>query len=51
MKDNSLKKIITNISKECWKKIKIMSIEKELSFADTVKELLEEKTQSKEIKK
>jgi hypothetical protein len=46
MKDD-LKKVATEVSKECLKKLKIVSIQKEISLADCVRDILERSVKNK----
>lgn len=42
-----LKNINVEISNECWKKIKILSIQKETTFQELAREILEKSVQTK----
>ena len=47
MKDNNNKNISVSISNDIWKKIKILSIQKEISFSEQVIYLLEKSVNNK----
>lgn len=49
MKEEVLKKLNIEINNECWKKLKILSIQKEISLNQCVKELLEKIMSKKSI--
>lgn len=44
-----LKKVTAEVSNECLKKLKILSIQKDLSLAELVKEILERNVSKKNI--
>lgn len=49
-KDNEkLKLVSTYISKESWKKLKILSVQKDLSFSQCVREVLEKCVSNKKM--
>ena len=47
MNEKNLKNISVEVSNDCWKKIKIMAIQKEVSFQEQVRELLEKSVSRK----
>jgi len=49
MKEEELKKLTVEISNECWKKIKILSIQKEISLSEQVRDILEKSVSKKVI--
>jgi len=49
MKEEILKNISVSISNECWKKIKILSIQKEITLLEQVREILEKYTVKKNL--
>lgn len=49
MSKEDLKKLTIEISNECWKKIKILSIQKEITLQEQVKEILEKSVGRKSI--
>lgn len=49
MSKDVLKKISIEVTHECWKKLKIISIEKDLSLQDLVRNMLERATNSKKF--
>jgi len=49
MKEEVLKNISVSVSNECWKKIKIMSIQREISLLEQVREMLERAVQNKKF--
>lgn len=44
-----LKKINVEVTNECWKKLKILSIQKEVSLPQLVKEVLEKAVSKKQF--
>lgn len=44
MLNDSSKRVTTEVSKECFKQLKIMSITKEVSLPEVVKQILERTT-------
>ncbi len=49
MSKDELKKLNVLVSNECWKKLKILSIQKEISLAECVKDILERSVGRKQI--
>jgi len=47
MSQDDLRKISAEVSKECWKKLKIISVQKEISLAECIKEILEKSVSKK----
>lgn len=47
MIEKDLRKINVEVSNECWKKLKILSVQKEISLSQCVKDVLERSVQSK----
>lgn len=47
MSKENIKSIPAEVSKECWKKLKIMAIQKDISLGQLVKDILE-KSMSKQ---
>lgn len=41
MKPENNKKIASVVSNDCWKKLKILSVHREMSLTDLVKDILE----------
>jgi len=46
-KKEDLRTINVAVSKECWKKLKIMSVQKEMSLLQIARDILEKYTSSK----
>lgn len=44
-----LKKLTVEVSNECWKKIKILSIHREVTLAEQVREILEKAVVAKKF--
>lgn len=44
---DELKKISVEVSNDCWKKIKILSIHKEITLQEAVRDILEKAVSSK----
>jgi hypothetical protein len=49
MKEKDLKNISVSVSNDCWKKLKILSIQKEISLLEQVREILERSVSKKNI--
>lgn len=49
MSKEIVKGIPTEVSKECWKKLKIISIQKEISLSQLVREVLEKFVLGKKV--
>ena len=49
MSKSNVKKISVEISEDCWKKMKILSIHRGIPFYEQVKEILEKAVQSKKF--
>lgn len=49
MSKDELRKINVEVSNECWKKLKIISIQKEISLSECVKDILEKSVSRKTI--
>jgi predicted HicB family RNase H-like nuclease len=49
MSREDMKKVTAEISKDCWKALKVLAVQKEVSLAEVVKEVLE-KSMSKKLK-
>lgn len=47
MSKEELKKITTQVSNDCYKKIKILSVQQEISFPEKVREILERSVSKK----
>lgn len=49
MSKAELKKISVEVSKECWKKLKILSIQQEITLGEQVRSMLERAVSKKNI--
>ena len=49
MSKDELKKINVEVTNECWKKLRIISIQKEISLAECVRDILEKSVSRKTI--
>jgi macrodomain Ter protein organizer (MatP/YcbG family) len=49
MKDKNIKKVTVQVSNDCWKKLKILSIQKEITLAEQVVQLLERSVSNRKI--
>ncbi len=49
MLEKDLKKVTVEVSNDCWKKLKILSIQKEISLTQCVRDLLERSMGKKNI--
>lgn len=49
MQETNIKKITLEVSNDCWKKLKILSIQKEISLQDCVKDILEKSMMKKNL--
>ncbi len=49
MKEEVLKNISVSVSNDCWKKIKILSIQREISLLEQVREILEKAVSKKQL--
>lgn len=49
MSQEKLKKITVEVSESCWKKLKIVSIQKDLSLPEHVKDILERNVSKKSL--
>lgn len=47
MNKENLKKVSVEVSNECWKKLKITSIQKEITLAACVRDILEKSVSKK----
>lgn len=49
MTKEELKNISVGVTNECWKKLKILSIQKEITLAECVKDILEKSVSRKNL--
>lgn len=49
MSKEDLKSVPAEVSKECWKKLKIVAIQKDISLSQLIKEILERSMSSKKF--
>lgn len=49
MSKDELKKVSVEVSKECWRKLKMLSLQNDITFHEQVRDILEKSIRNKKV--